>query len=329
MRILILGGTVFLGRALTDAALASGHAVTHLNRGKSATADGRVESLRGDRTGPLDILLGHTWDAVIDTSGYLPQVVRPSAQALRDSVRRYLFVSTISVYESFAQAGQDETAPVATPPDPLPDAMTWDKYGALKVACEAAVRETFGERACIVRPGLIVGPHDGTDRFSYWPYRVAAGGRVAAPVGPSFPVQLIDVRDLAEWMIALLERDVGGVFNATSPPGMLTIGEVLDRSREASGSDARFEWLEAAFLEAQGVKPWSEMPLYVPREGDMKGFASVSVARALAEGLRFRSLGDTVAATLDWIRTRPKDHAWKAGLAPDRERALLAAWDAR
>jgi 2'-hydroxyisoflavone reductase len=329
VRLLILGGTVFLGRALTDAAVAREHAVTHLNRGRSAARDIRVESLQADRTGALEILQGRKWDAVIDTSGYLPQVVSISVHALRDSVRRYLFVSSISVYESFAQPGQDERAPVSPPPNPLPDAMTWDHYGALKAACEATVRGTFAERALVVRPGLIVGPYDGTDRFTYWPHRVALGGRVAAPARASFPVQFIDVRDLAQWMVALLERDVGGVFNATSPPGTITLGDVLAASREASASDAMFEWLDEAFLEAQGVKPWSDMPLYVPQTGDMKGFASVSVERALAQGLRFRTLADTVSATLDWSRTRPSDHTWKAGLTPDRERALLAAWDAR
>jgi 2'-hydroxyisoflavone reductase len=329
VRLLILGGTVFLGRALTDAALASGHSVTHLNRGRSAPGDIRVESLQADRTGALEILAGRTWDAVIDTCGYLPQVVRISAHALRESVRRYLFVSSISVYADFATIGQDEDAPVAPPPDPLPDAMTWDHYGALKAACEAVVRDTFAERALIVRPGLIVGPHDGTDRFTYWPHRVALGGRVAAPARASFPVQFIDVRDLAQWMVSLLERDVSGVFNATSPAGAITMGDVLATSREASGSTAAFEWLDEAFLEAQGVKPWSDMPLFVPQTGDMQGFARVSVERALAQGLRFRPLAETVSATLEWSRMRAQDHAWKAGLSPDRERALLAAWDAR
>ena len=330
MKLLLLGGTVFLGRALTDGALAAGHAVTHFNRGRSAAADPRVETLVGDRTASLEALAGRRWDAVIDTSGYLPQVVDRSAMALRDAAGRYLFVSSISVYASFARAGLAESAPVLPPPDPLPDAMTWDNYGALKAACESAARALLGERALVVRPGLIVGPHDGTDRFTYWAHRVARGGRVAAPIRASFPVQCIDVRDLAGWMIRLLEREASGTFNATSPPGALTMGEVLGASRDASGSDAAFVWLAEDFLLAHGVKPWIDMPLWVPEsDPEKRGFASVSVARALGAGLTFRPIAETAAATLAWSRTRPADHAWKAGLAPGRERELLAAWEAR
>jgi 2'-hydroxyisoflavone reductase len=330
MRILILGGSVFLGRALTDAALDKGHSVTHFRRGKSGAAPARVETILGDRTGDLAALDARSFDAVIDTSGYLPQVVRRSAGKLRDKTARYLFVSSISVYESCPRHGVTEDEPVAAPLDPVPDAMTPDTYGALKAMCEAVVREVFGPRSLIVRPGLIVGPHDASDRFTYWPHRVARGGRVAAPVRPGLPVQYIDVRDLAEWMVELLAQGAGGVFNATGMPGTTTMGDLLETCRHAAASDAQFEWMDAAFLEAHGAHPWSKMPLQVP-EGDpsMKGLNSVSVARALAAELRFRSQAQTVADTLAWSRTRPPDHAWKAGLAPDEERALLASWDAR
>jgi 2'-hydroxyisoflavone reductase len=330
VRLLILGGSVFLGRALTDAALDRGHAVTHFRRGTSGAPDPRVETILGDRTGTLEALDTRAFDAVADTSGYLPQVVRRSAEKLRGRVERYLFVSSVSVYERFDHHGVTEDEPVAAPLDPVPDTMTWDKYGNLKAMCEAVVRDVFGERALIVRPGLIVGPHDSTDRFTYWPHRVSLGGRVVAPVRPGLPIQYIDVRDLAEWMVALLERGVSGAFNATGMPGTATLGDLLETCRHACGSDARFEWMDAAFLAAHGARHWTKMPLQVPEDDpSMKGFASVSVARALAEGLRFRSEAQTVADTLAWSRTRATDHTWKAGLSPDEEQALLADWDAR
>jgi 2'-hydroxyisoflavone reductase len=330
MKMLILGGTVFLGRALTDAALARGHRVTHFHRGQSAPADARVETLSGDRAASLEALQGRAWDTVIDTSGFLPQVVRRSAETLRESTQRYLFVSSISAYARFDRHGIDEDDPVAAPPDPLPDAMTMEQYGALKAMCEAVVRDVYGERALIVRPGLIVGPHDPTDRFTWWPHRVSLGGRVAAPVRPTLPLQFIDVRDLAEWMVLLLERGTAGTFNATGVPGMVTIGDLLEAGKHASGSDATFQWMDEAFLAAHGARHWTKMPLQVPeKDADMRGFASVSVARALAQGLKLRPAAQTVADTLHWSRTRPASQPWKAGLSPEEERALLASWDAR
>ena len=328
MRLLILGGTVFLGRALTDAALEKGHDVTHLNRGKSAPPVARIENLAADRTVDLSVLDARTFDAVIDTSGYLPQVVRLSVEKLRDHAARYFFVSSVSAYQRFDHHGVTEDDPVAPPLDPVPDAMTWDKYGALKAMCEAVVREAFGDRSLIVRPGLIVGPHDPTDRFTYWPHRVSLGRRVVAPARPALPIQYIDVRDLAEWMIAALDAGLAGTYNATGMPGVATMGDLLETCRHASASDARFEWLDSAFLEENGALPWSKMPLQVPENDPaMKGFATVSVARALAAGLRFRPQAQTVADTLAWSRTRPPDHEWKAGLSAEEERGLLAKWD--
>ena len=330
MRILILGGSVFLGRAVTDAALDKGHAVTHFRRGKSGAPDARVETILGDRTGDLAALDARSFDAVVDTSGYLPQVVRRSAEKLRDSTGRYLFVSSISAYGSFSHHGVAEDEPLAAPLDPVPDAMTPDKYGALKAMCEAVVRASFGERSLIVRPGLIVGPHDASDRFTYWPHRVAQGGRIAAPVRPSLPIQYIDVRDLAEWMVELLGEGHSGAFNATGMPGATTMGDLLETCRHGAGSDARFEWMDAAFLEAHGAHAWSKMPLQVPDDDPAtKGLSSVSVARALAAGLRFRPQAQTVADTLAWSRTLPPGREWKAGLSPAEEREILARWDAR
>jgi 2'-hydroxyisoflavone reductase len=326
MRLLILGGTVFLGRALTDAALAGGHEVTHLNRGRSSPPDPRVETLTGDRTENLAVLGGHAWDAVIDTSGYLPQVVKRSVDALRDAAERYLFVSSISVYEG---GGYDEDAPVAPPLDPVPEAMTMETYGALKAMCERVVRERFGDTALVVRPGLIVGPHDPTDRFTYWPVRIARGGRVAAPGQRQRRVQFIDVRDLASWMIRLLASKKSGTFNATGPARRITMEEFLDACRAVSRSGATLEWIDDAFLARQEVAPWKEMPLWVPEEdGEATGFLDVPLRRALLNGLTFRKLRETIADTLAWNETRAANREWKAGLAADREEALLKAWDA-
>jgi 2'-hydroxyisoflavone reductase len=332
MRILVLGGTVFLGRAITDAALARGHRVTHFNRGKSGAPDARVESVAGDRTVSLEALLGRSWDGVIDTSGYLPQVVRRSAEALRDATRRYVFVSSISVYAGLGFAEDDAVQP---PPDPLPDAMTMEAYGALKAACEGEVRGIFGERATIVRPGLIVGPHDPTDRFTWWPWRIARGGRVAAPGRAARAVQFIDVRDLARWSVGLLEREARGTFNATGPRTPIPMSQLLDACRAVSHRDAptewrdaSIEWIDEAFLAESGVKPWMEMPLWVPESAPhASGFMSVPIDRALGTGLVFTALESTIADTLAWSRTRAPGHAWKAGLGEEKERALLAAWD--
>jgi 2'-hydroxyisoflavone reductase len=326
MRLLILGGTVFLGRALTDAALAAGHRVTHLNRGKSAAPDGRVETLIGDRTGDLSVLAGHRWDAVIDTSGYVPQVVKRSVDALRSAAQRYLFISSISVYEG---GGYDEDSPVAPPPDPVPDQMTMETYGALKAMCEEVVRDAYGDKATIVRPGLIVGPHDPTDRFTYWPVRMARGGRVIAPGRPARDVQFIDVRDLAEWIVRLLENHKSGTFNATGPARRITMEEFLEACRAATGKRAKLDWVAEDFLAKHEVAPWKDLPLWLPEEDrEASGFLEVPLRRALANGIAFRPLAKTIADTLAWNGTRAANREWKAGLAADREEALLAAWDA-
>jgi 2'-hydroxyisoflavone reductase len=330
MRILVIGGTVFLGRAFTDAALAAGHEVVHFNRGQSSPPDARVQRVAGDRNDVAALgraaALG-PWDAVIDTSGYLPQVVRKSAAALRDHAQRYLFVSSISTY---AGDGFDESSPLEPIPDPLPETMTPDKYGALKAGCEAASREILGERAIIVRPGLIVGPHDPTDRFTWWPHRIALGGKVAAPGRPSRTVQFIDVRDLARWMVRLLERDAKGTFNGVGPQAPIAMQSLLATCVDVSRSNADIAWVDEAFLAQSSVQPWKEMPLWVPEsDPHAAGFMNVPIARGLATGLEFRDLRETVADTLAWSRARGADRAWKAGLPADREAALLKDWDAR
>jgi 2'-hydroxyisoflavone reductase len=329
MRILVLGGTRFLGRAFVDAALAGGHDVTLYNRGESAPGlFPRVRTLRGDRDGGLGPLAGEAFDAVLDTCGYVPRIVRASAELLAPSVRRYVFVSSISVYAGELAVGQDESAPVATIADPTIEAITPETYGALKALCEREVERALPNRTLVVRPGLIVGPHDATDRFTYWPLRVARGGDVLAPNGPGYRTQFVDVRDLAGWILRIVEGGATGVFNATGPSEPLPLGTLLATCREVAGSDARPVWVDEAFLLQHGVEPWSEVPLWIPGDEGVGG-NSFDVGKALAAGLTFRPLAETVADTLAWARGRPADTAPRAGLEPEREAELLRAWRAR
>jgi 2'-hydroxyisoflavone reductase len=324
-RILILGGTAFLGPQIVRFALARGHEVTLFNRGRTnPDLFPELERLRGDRDGDLAALRGRQWDAVVDTSGYLPRVVAQSVDLLADSVERYLFVSTISVYASLAEAGIDESAPVGQLPDPTVETIDGETYGPLKALCEEVVRERFGERATILRPGLIVGPGDRTDRFTYWPVRVARGGDVLAPGDGTDPVQVIDVRDLGEWTVHCLEAGVAGTYNADGPPGELDMRSVLAQCLRAADGDARLRWAPTAFLESQGVEPWSDLPLWVPAGSEFAGAAEVNVDRALAAGLRSRPLADTVEATLAWfIAERGLQDPLRAGMSAERERELL------
>ena len=329
MRLLILGGTVFLGRALTDRAIARGHTVTHLHRGRSAGTDRRVETLVCDRE-EIPFMRGidaaRTWDAVVDTCGFLPQVVCRSAEALRDRVGTYAFVSSISAYASFESEGFDEDAPLQADPDPWPAERSPELYGALKAACERVVAKSFEKRALIVRPGLIVGPHDPTDRFTWWPWRIARGGAFVAPGRPERAIQFIDVRDVADWTIAMLESSAVGTFQVNGPERPLTMSELIDACR-ALRDDAAPEWVPDDFLVRHEVRPWTEMPLWIPEgEAAYRGFMAASIERALRHGLELRPLADTVADTLRWAKERPATHEWKAGIAPEREVALLDAW---
>lgn len=328
MRILILGGTIFLGRALVDAARARGHQLTLFNRGKSNPAlFPEVETLRGDRTGDLDPLAGRRWDAVIDTCGYVPRVVGLSAQTLANQVGEYAFISTLSVYADSSQPGQDETAMVGKLAVETIETVNGETYGPLKALCEQAAERALPGRTLIIRPGLIVGPYDPSDRFTYWPHRVAQGGEVLAPGSASAPVQIIDGRDLALWTLVLLEAGQTGVYNATGPAQPLTMGAILDACREASRSEAAITWVDEAFLLARGVQPWSDLPLWLPASDPAyAGFHRFDRRKAIAAGLGFRPLAETVRDTLAWDASRPADHPWKAGLTRQREGELLAAW---
>lgn len=330
MRLLILGGTKFLGRHIVDAATARGHAVTTFTRGTlTPELPAGVEQLRGDRDGDLGALAGKRWDAVIDTSGYVPRVVRASAEALRDAAGRYVFISTISVYPEFGQTGIDEGAPVGTLDDATVEEITGPTYGPLKALCERAVEEVFPGRAVIIRPGLIVGPYDPTGRFTYWPARIARGGDVLVPRALDWPTQIIDVRDLAAFAVAMAEGGAPGTYNATGPADPLTFGELFATAREVAGSDARPVVVPESFLLAENVGPWMELPLWVPDTPENKGFAAIDCRRAIAAGLTFRPLVETVRDTLAWERTVPADAARPAGLAPEREASLLRDWSAR
>jgi 2'-hydroxyisoflavone reductase len=337
LKILILGGTRFLGPHMAEFALARGHTLTFFNRGK--TNPGvlpQVERIQGDRNGELGGLEGRHWDAVIDTSGFVPRQVRASAALLQGQVAHYLFISSVSVYASFATAN-DEDSPVGKLADESVEKIDGATYGPLKALCESAATDTFGrDHTTIVRPGLIVGPDDNTDRFTYWPARAARGGDFAAPGRAQDPVQVVDVRDLAAFAIGVIERRAAGVFNVLSPPGRFTIGEVVAESMQAARVLADPQpppnavWIPAEFLAAQKVAPWSDMPVWIPSEGDEAGFARVSAERALQAGLRIRPMADTVTDTLRWHLQRPdaERQQLKAGLSAQREQELLAAWRA-
>ncbi len=306
MKLLVLGGTLFLGRAVVDAALAAGHDVTLFHRG--LTNPGLFPELRhvhGDRDGGLAALAGGAWDAVVDTTGFVPRVVRASAAALRGRARTYLFVSSVSAYAEPLAPGADEGAPLAALADPDTEALTGETYGGLKATCERAAAEAFGDGTIVVRPGLIVGPHDPTDRFGYWPRRVAAGGEVLAPGRPEAPAQVIDVRDLGAWLVRLVERGGAGVYNALGPARPLAFGALLDACRAVSGSDARFTWVEEGFLLGRGVTPWVDLPLWVPRSEE--SLHELSVARAPAAGLELRPIEATIRDTLAFERESPPD----------------------
>lgn len=325
MDLLVLGGTLFLGRHVVEAALARGHRVTLFHRG--TTNRGlfpAAEAVYGDRAHDLGVLAGRRWDAVIDTSAYVPRVAAASALALGEAVRTYIFVSTISVYRSPLSPGADETAPL----EELPDAASEDvqaHYGALKAACERVIVERFGERACLVRPGLIVGPHDPTDRFTSWVARAAEGGEMLAPGDGSQPVQVIDVRDLAAWLVDLAQAGAHGTYNTTGPRAPLTMRGLLELCAAETGAGARLTWADERFLLEAGVQPWSELPLWLPGEA---GLLSVDIAAALEAGLRFRPLAETVRDTLAWHRRRPAAPL-RAGLSREREADLLARWHER
>jgi 2'-hydroxyisoflavone reductase len=326
MRILIIGGTRFLGRHLVEAALARGHEVTLFNRGKSnPDLFPQLDTILGDREKDVNRLRGRNWDTAIDVAGYLPRIVRLSAESLEANVRRYVFISSLSVYADFKKTGIDESYPVGKLEDETIEEITGETYGPLKALCENAVQDIYGERALIIRPGLIVGPHDPTDRFTYWPVRVARGGDVLAPQRPDAVTQIIDVRDLSDFIIKLIEENASGVYNATGPDYELTLGKLLEVSKQVGSSDANFKWASVEFLNHNKVEAWSDMPAWIPDDEEGIGLARVDTSKAIRAGLKFRPLEETVRDTLQWAQTRPPGYEWKAGLTAEREAEVLAA----
>ena len=343
LRILILGGTGFIGPHQVNYAVERGHTVTLFNRGRTnADLFPKVEKVIGDRDKPdgYDALKGRTFDVVIDNPAQMPKWVRDAGAALKDSVGRYMFVSTLSVFRNRATPGMKEDGPLfdPAPPDAVPASARaaypgapTSTYGPLKVACENEARAAFGDRAIIVRPGLIVGPGDLTDRFSYWPVRVEKGGEMLAPGTPEDPVAFIDARDFTEWMIRLAEAKASGTFNAVGPTGGTTVAGMLYGCKAVTTSDTRFTWVDADFLLERKLRPYADLPVWMPPRGDSAGWALMDCSKAIAAGLTFRPIADTARATLQYYHAQPADRqaTLRAGLTPDKERETLAAWHAK
>jgi 2'-hydroxyisoflavone reductase len=337
LRILILGGTGFTGPYQVRDALNRGHKVTTFNRGKTHPGElpAEVEQLTGDRNGKLDALKNRQWDVVIDNPTTLPAWVRDAAQILKGNVDRYVFTSTISVYGE-TKTGVDETAPTEkyTGTEPYKEtieamkASGFKTYGPLKALSEQEAEKWFPGKTLVIRPGLIVGPRDETDRFTYWPVRIDRGGEVLAPGNPKDPVQFIDARDLAEWTIRMVENRETGIYNATGPAKPLGVGGMLDGIKDAEKSNATFTWVDEKFLDEQKVSAWSDMPVWTGKES---GLALTKIDKALGKGLTFRPLAETARDTLAWFKSLPQDRQskMKAGLTAEREVEVLAAWKKR
>jgi 2'-hydroxyisoflavone reductase len=334
LHILILGGTGFTGPFQVKYALSRGHKITVFNRGKTHPGElpKEVEQLIGDRNGQLEALKGKQWDVCIDNPTTLPAWVRDAAQILKGDIGRYVFISTISVYAD-TSTGVDENAPLAKyeGADPFKETLEamkasgYKTYGPLKALSEQETQKWFPEKFLIIRPGLIVGPRDETDRFTYWPVRIDRGGEIVAPGSPSDPVQYIDGRDLAEWTIRMVESSETGIYNTSGPAKELGIRGMLDGIKSALNSNATFTWADAEFLKQQKVEAWSDMPVWA---GDELGMSRTNISRALAKGLTFRPLADTARDTLAWFKAQKPERRAKlrAGLTPEREAEVLAAW---
>ncbi|MGE0442750.1 MAG: NAD-dependent epimerase/dehydratase family protein [Gemmatimonadales bacterium] len=332
LNILILGGTGFIGPHEIRYAVARGHKITVFNRGRrQADLPASVKHLTGDRNGQLDALKGNTtWDVVIDNPTTFPRWVRTVGEILKGRTDQYVFISTLSVYDKWNIPKMDESAPLATMPDPNVEEMQY--YGAMKVLAEREAEKWYPGKVTVIRPGLIVGPGDETDRFTYWPVRIARGGEVLAPP-PGDAAQIIDARDLAEWTIRMCESRTYGTFNATGPRSPLSQAEMLAGVRAAMpGSlDISWAWADAKFLEDQKVRPWGELPVWIPNAGDTLYWGKAIIDKAVAAGLTFRPLALTAADTLAWHRTRPADRQenLRAGMKPEREAEVLKAYHAR
>ena len=331
LKVLILGGTGFIGPHFVRVLMEHGHTVTLFNRGKrDPEVHPGVEQLLGDRNGQVDTLKGRDWDVCIDNSGYKPSQVKLTAELLQPHIKHYIFISSVSAYADYVSTNIDEDYKLATLKDPSNEEVTGETYGGLKAVCERIVQKTYGKVANVIRPTYIAGPGDPTDRFTYWPVRVARGGEMLAPGTAADPIGYIDVRDLAEFVRTCVENRTGGVFNLCNKPRSATMGDLLEKSKSISGADATFTWASGEFLDKHGMSedaaPPNAIPIWTPQTGDSAGFALIKCDRAVAKGLKFRPLDATIRDTLEWWKAKPVDkQKLKAGLPPEKEAELLKA----
>lgn len=331
MKILVLGGTAFLGRFIVETAIRNNHEVTLFHRGKHGPyLFPQLEKIMGDRDGEIEKLKGRKWDAVIDTCGYLPRVVAMSGELLKDQIGHYTFISSCSVYKDQSPGNISERSETIELDDPFTEEITGKTFGPLKALCESRLQGLLGEKLLVVRPGLIVGPYDYSDRFNYWVDRISQGGEVLVPGRKKRFNQIIDVRDLAEWTIRMVERSVTGTYNITGPEEPLTMESIMKECKRVTQSDSAFTWISDEFL-GEDVLPFVELPLWVPETGAYfekhgSSLGLFSNEKALELGLTFRTLAETIEDTLTWLKTRPDDHVWRAGLTKEKEDKLLTSW---
>ena len=328
-KILVLGGTGFIGPHMVREALRRGHEITLFNRGKTNnTLFPDVELLKGDRNNGLDGLKGRQWDAVIDNSGYVPRHVADSARLLSPLVSHYLFISSISAYASFAEPNDEDSA-LATMPDETVEEVTGETYGPMKALCEQRAATEIGEdRLTILRPTYICGPGDHTDRFSYWPVRTMEGGEMLWPGTPKDKIQIIDVRDLANFVVDAIEQTITGTFNTVTPAGSYSIGELLTDSMAVTATEVNPTWVSVRFIEQQNVAERGMLPIWSPPIGDFAGVPFVKGERAVAKGLRNRPVRETARDLISWWKTLPEERTQTLRAGPDAEREaeLLALW---
>ncbi|MCG8352650.1 MAG: NAD-dependent epimerase/dehydratase family protein [Chloroflexales bacterium] len=336
MKLLVLGGTLFVGRVIVEQALEAGHEVTLFNRGKTnPNLFNNVEQIIGDRNDDLSALIGRGFDALIDTSGYFPRQVEKVARAIEASIEHYIFLSSIAVYADHSVTGLDESAALATVEDATQETLGAN-YGGFKALCEQTLNDLLPGRALNVRAGLIVGPYDNTGRFSYWIKRISEGGELLAPEPKNQPVQFIDVYDLAKWILLMAEQRISGSFNVIGEPGRYTMASLLDEIRATIPNDAKLIWVDEGFLIDQGIQPWSDLPLWLPPNTlpTHVGVMSCDTNKAMRYGLTTRPLTQTITATHEWLSTTkdsPIDKDFgnimpQAGLSAEREQELLTIW---
>jgi len=321
MKILVLGGTKFLGRTFVETALSKGHEITLFNRGKTnPDIFPEAEHLIGNRDSDLKPLYGRKWDAVVDTCGYVPRIVRKSAELIADSVGHYTFISSLNAYSDFSKPGVDENSPLATIEDETVEEVTDETYGPLKVLCEKSAEKAMPGKVLTLRCGLIVGPYDPSDRFTYWPVRINQGGEVLAPSPPEQQTQFIDARDISDFILLMAERKQTGIFNTVGPDYILTMHQLLEECNKITGNKSNFTWVSEEFLTENETFP----PVWLPKK--WVGLSQVSNQKAISAGLTFISLAETIKDTLSWHATRPKDYKLKTGLTTEREKELLSTW---